>query len=364
MSPPPGADADPALFLPPDVARELQVASLVLAGTTAVFIWDILDNLRDDYYLLFKRKIQIPTAMYFVSRIAAFVFVLGFTLVATYPLGDCATAVKVFDCFYPIVSGATSLLFIFRVRAIYGGQLLVTWIFGFLWICVVGSALIIPLSTRASAIGSLCVISGVPAVEGVPGTFMTVHDTGVFLAISYRLLSNSHTEHTHGGKVQMLFRSLFRGANLHAFSEALFREGQKYYMISLISNVLTVSMAYASDLNPIYRTMFAIPNIALTSIMACRVYRNAKLHYVKGPTLPLTDDSGIGRFAVPLSPDDSSYSMTTLRGSQKDLPQRPPPRTSNSIAGVPGPWEFAHVRGVKTSISHEADEVKRQVITT
>jgi hypothetical protein len=79
---PPGADSDPTLLLGPDLARQLQVASLVFSGTVAVrgnvahfspnvpqvFIWDILDNLHDDISLLFKHKFGIPTAAYLVSR--------------------------------------------------------------------------------------------------------------------------------------------------------------------------------------------------------------------------------------------------------------------------------------------------------
>ncbi|KAJ7729801.1 hypothetical protein B0H16DRAFT_1211186, partial [Mycena metata] len=264
----------PSLLLPPDIARELQVASLVCAGTTAVFIWDILQHFPDNYHLFFKHKIQIPTLAYLVSTIASFTYVLGFTLVSTYPLGNCRLAVTIFDSFYPILSGATSLLFLFRVRAIYGGAPLVTWVFGLLWLCVVGSAILIPFGTHATNIGSLCVVGGLSAYSGVPGTVLTVNDTAVFFAISYRLLLNSNTANT-GERIQGLFTA--RGGNLQTFSRALFRDGQTYYMISVISNIVAISMAYSTSVNPIYRSMFSIPNVAMTSIMACRVYRNAKL---------------------------------------------------------------------------------------
>ncbi|KAJ7604836.1 hypothetical protein DFH06DRAFT_1349094 [Mycena polygramma] len=273
MSLRPGLDSDLAFLLPPDVARQLQAASLVIAGGLSI---------------------------------ASFVCVIGFTLFSS-------------------------------------GAPLISWIFGFLWLCVLGTDVIVPISTRASAIGSLCIISDVPSYEGVPGTIVTIHDTSVFLAISCRLLLNHHNDRSSGEKVQVLFRSLFRRANLHAFTEALFRDGQKYYMITVFSNVVTISMAYASSVNPIYRGMFSVPNIALTSILACRVHRNTKMHYdsrdIRDISLPVANnDSTGGRFTVPFSTD--SYSMDTLRGATSTKTSLPPATGATSITGVPKSSDF------------------------
>ncbi|KAJ7673332.1 MFS general substrate transporter [Mycena polygramma] len=52
--------------------------------------------------------------------------------------------------------------------------------------------------------------------------------------------------------------------------------------------------------------MLSIPNNAVINIMACRVYRNVRLHYLhpRTPTisLPIADHSGIGRFTATLGP--------------------------------------------------------------
>ncbi|KAJ6593084.1 hypothetical protein B0H19DRAFT_1010439 [Mycena capillaripes] len=313
MSPPPllppESDSLPVV-LPPKLAGQLLVASLIFAGTTAVFFWDILHNLRDEYILFFKNRLRLSAAAYLVSRIASLTYVLGLTLFATYPLGDCQAAKIVFTSFYPLSSGATSLLFFFRVRAIYDGHLLITSVFAFLWVCVVGTAIMVPLlgsHSHAASVGSACIVTGVPSDLWVTGTVLTVHDTSVFLAISYRLLANSHVDYTGREKV----RAIFRGPNLHAFSKALFLDGQKYYMIAVVANVVTISMVCATSISPVYRGTLAIPNIALTSIMACRVYRNAKLHLLENiPHLsfPAISDSGLGsqRFTVPLSTDQRS----------------------------------------------------------
>ncbi|KAF8214793.1 hypothetical protein K438DRAFT_1660350 [Mycena galopus ATCC 62051] len=323
---PPGSDSDPALLLPPDVARQLQVASLVFAGTTAVFIWDILQHVADNYQLLVKHKFRIATAAYIVSTITSVTYVLGFTLFSTYPIGNCQAALVVFNSFYPVSSGATSLLFFLRVRAIYDRQLLVTCIFGFLWLCVVGSAILIPFGTRAINVGTLCIVDSLSTYSPIAGIVLTVYDTSVFLAISYRLLLNIHTANSTGERVQVLFG---RGASLEAFSNVLFRGGQTYYIIACISNIATTAMAYATRLNPIYRAMFLIPEVALTSIMACKVYRDTKLHYHRNTpvSIPLANDSSLGRFAVPLSPvgqsDPQKHRFSTTVGSAQRPTDKP-----------------------------------------
>jgi hypothetical protein len=200
---------------------------------------------------------------------------------------------------------------------------------------------------------------------------MAVYDTSIFLAISYRLLANLHNERTPGEKIQFLFRDLFRGTNMHTFSNALFRDGQKYYMcvrsrltysimsgrnihiglffrrIAVLSNILTVSMVFASHVSPIYRGTFSIPNVALTSIMACRVYRNARLHNVRsaGVSIPLSNSSGGVRFAIPRSPVtvDQSFSQIHTKRFQQDHDVLPQPPAIHPSGGLSQPSEVVHI---------------------
>jgi hypothetical protein len=143
-----------------------------------------------------------------------------------YPLADCQAAIRVFDSFYPISFGSSSLLFLFRVRAVFGGHRFATWAFGILWISTLAASITIPIGSTATKIGSACIVTQLSEYVGVHAIAMTLYDTSVFLAISYRLLANSHVEQTPGDMIT----ALFRGANLPAFSNALFRDGQKYYL--------------------------------------------------------------------------------------------------------------------------------------
>ncbi|KAF7362549.1 hypothetical protein MVEN_00603100 [Mycena venus] len=326
------SDSDSSLSLPPDVAKQLHVASLVFAGTTAVCIWDILHHLTADYHLFFKRKFRWSAAAYLASRIASLTYVLGFTFFATYPLEDCQAAIITFTTFYPLSIGSTSLLFFFRVRAVYGGHHLVTLIFGILWVFVLGSAITVPtLGSHAARIGSSCILTEVSQYAWLPGVALAINDTSVFLAISYRLLANTCTDYTPWERIQ----ALFRGPNLHTFSKVVFKDGQKYYMVTVIFNLITIVMVMASSISPLYRGILPIPNIALTSIMACRVYRNATFHYAHVPRLSLSAINGTDsvRYSVGLGRDPPSsetgvpHSNTTADTKRDRVFHEPPKRT-------------------------------------
>ncbi|KAJ6511767.1 hypothetical protein DFH09DRAFT_1374344 [Mycena vulgaris] len=278
------------------------VSAYVLVGSTAIFIWDVLNNLRNDYMLLFKQRFHVASGAYVVCRVASLVYLLGFTIFYTQPIQACNTAFVAFSSFYPLITSASTFLFLFRVRAIYGGDRLVTATFGFLWLTVVGTSMTIPLSGNAIGLGNPheCVVVNVGAYTGSAGIALTVYDTLVFFAISYRLVSNFRESEglTRGEQV----RAFFSGASLPAFSKAVFTDGQIYYMITAATNGVTILLVYVPSAipgaNPMYHGVMAIPSMTLTSIMACRVYRNTKLRVLSDtwelslPTLSTVGSSG------------------------------------------------------------------------
>ncbi|KAJ6631315.1 hypothetical protein B0H10DRAFT_1772481, partial [Mycena sp. CBHHK59/15] len=175
----------------------------------------------------------------------------------------------------PISIRSTSLLFFYRFRAVYGGKCAITIIFRFLWFAAFASAVTIPFGGSGTPIGPnrSCIIVEIASYVGAAGITLAVHDTTVFLVIvSYRLVSNTHVEHASSQQV----KALLSGAHLLAFSRAG-RSGSAEFSPSAGSPSSATSMIYIPGITPVYHGMFAIPNITLTSIMACRVYCNAKL---------------------------------------------------------------------------------------
>ncbi|KAF8140864.1 hypothetical protein K438DRAFT_1692478 [Mycena galopus ATCC 62051] len=280
--------------------RQLEVSQYVCAGSAAIFIWDILNNVRSEYSLLFKHKSSSAAVAYVMSRIGALIFVLGFTIFALYPFNDCNTVLLAFNSFIPVAVCGTSFLFVFRVSAIFGGDRIVTTVFGCLWLAAVASSITLPVGESALAIPvgdpTVCIISRAEPYVGASAVILTVASVATFLAISYRLASNLlHTEHQEDAKAR-------GGTNSTIFLRSLLMDGQMYYLIVVLVNISATLMLYIPSVPLPYRGLLVVPNIALTSIMACRVYRNKVLGVRRLPqlTLPTLNRSPDGN-TIPLS---------------------------------------------------------------
>jgi hypothetical protein len=138
-----------------------------------------------------------------------------------------------FVAFFPIGTAASALLWLFRLRAIYGGNRMVTFIFGFLWLAVAGASLTLPIgggTTISLGNPAGCLLVSIKLYDGMSGIVLTVYDTLIFLAISYRLRLGSNCAQTQQLTPWEQIKAFFSGSNLPAFSKTLFMDGQIYYM--------------------------------------------------------------------------------------------------------------------------------------
>ncbi|KAH7924531.1 hypothetical protein BV22DRAFT_1090750 [Leucogyrophana mollusca] len=262
-------------FLSPRIAYQEQVSSYILVGTAGAMVWDILSNVHNDYRLLFESRVGLPTVAYFVSRVAALFFVLISTIFDSAPVGHCSAFQKAVNISFPVAASATSLLFFFRVRAVYSGNNLITLLFFCLWLSVLGGSLVLIDAVTATTIGptNYCIDDEIKLSAGAAAITPLIHDTLVFVAISWRLSMISYVEDNPKTRA----KAFLYGKYLPAFSRTLLRDGQLYYLITVGSNLLTVVMIYMSAVPVPYRTMFPVPNVMLTNAMACHVFRSTKL---------------------------------------------------------------------------------------
>ncbi|KAF8188186.1 hypothetical protein K438DRAFT_1594344 [Mycena galopus ATCC 62051] len=271
------ADSDsPLLFLPSELAAELKIIQFIWIGTTAVFFWDIVDNLGADFVLLFRSRIRWAGATYFIARQVGNPFTyIRLMWCSAFPVGRCQEFERTLVILYPIVIPSTSLLFFYRVRAIYAGSQTVTVIFSFVWLVELISCIGVIFATGATNIGptSYCFLSRLAPYSAAACITQSIFDTGVFVAISYRLASDAYAAHGWPDK----FRVFIRGAYLPHLSRAMLVDGQMYYMITVVTNITASVMIFAPGVSPSYRSLASPPNLMLSTLMACRVFRNTKL---------------------------------------------------------------------------------------
>ncbi|KAG6872491.1 hypothetical protein C0995_009353 [Termitomyces sp. Mi166 len=206
-------------------------------------------------------KIGIPTVVYFLSRSAA-------------ALSDCQVIEKTICVIYHVAFSSTSLLFFLRVRAVFNQNKAIVAFFAILWLGVLGASLAVATVGNAVHLGPTryCINTKLKAYASAAPITFAINDTFVFLAISWRLLSNGNLGRGHESSI----KSIMLGEYLPAFSRAVFQDGQVYYLVSVTSNIVAAVITWAGDVPLPYRLMFIIFTVALTNMMACRVFRHTK----------------------------------------------------------------------------------------
>ncbi|KIK53019.1 hypothetical protein GYMLUDRAFT_140058, partial [Collybiopsis luxurians FD-317 M1] len=260
--------AIPFQLLPPSVALQFQVDSYITVATAGIFIWDLLSNFAADWHLFRTSRNKLYLMVYMISRAGSMIFVLGRAIFTTYPVGNCEIANITIDSFYPVGVAGSCLLLFFRARVVYHGHRRLIAFFAFLWVAAFGTCLVAPFGTLATNVQSTsyCVTTRIMPFVGAIVIVPTIYDTVIFLAVSYKLMSHSFAE-ARGLQEHLL------GNNLPEFSRAMFRDSQKYYLITVIANIVTICLMYA-PVNAAYQIASNVPNVMLTNIMACYVYRN------------------------------------------------------------------------------------------
>ncbi|KAJ7278472.1 hypothetical protein C8J57DRAFT_1222316 [Mycena rebaudengoi] len=257
-------------LLPPELARTLQRANYVTVGSAAVndasvsailfhssrlgqiFIWDILHNLGDEYTILRKRKPNWTLLAYFASRFGAFGYVLGIvffgskvhlTIFCEIPLSNESFPRTA----YPLGQGRCMTANIV-VNSFYTVGISATCCLFFLRLRAVYANS--PLMT---------------AIFGV--LWLAVVGAAVTVPIGAGAINIGPTDYCVVTEVAP---------------------------ISVASNIVVTVMVYAPGIDPVVHGLLAVPNAMLTSIMACRVYRHARLGLLRDTTtITPTDNSSV-----------------------------------------------------------------------
>ncbi|KIJ50923.1 hypothetical protein M422DRAFT_74371 [Sphaerobolus stellatus SS14] len=283
-------------FLPSGIATQLEATRYLSVAVLGIFTWDVLCSLSQDYRLLTKHKINLPTISYFVSRIASFAHILATTLFHVAPFPSCNIWPILIGIFWAFAIPSTSLLFFFRVKAVFNGNNPVIFTFIVLWLVNLAGSITVPFALSAGNIGptNFCIIKAVKPFSSAGIIATACYDTLVFVAVSWRIITKS----AMGDKTQ----SFFRGRNLPHVSRELLRGGQLYYLLTVGGNIILMALLLAPSVPPVIRDMFPILNMALENSMACRVFRNIKLGS-KGSPSQINDSGNSNNNLLPTRTD-------------------------------------------------------------
>ena len=101
-------------------------------------------------------------------------------------------------------------------------------VFSILWLGTLACAIALPFAINGAHIGptDYCLDANVKAFGSAGMVASTIYDTLVFLAISWKLSTDSMTGSTFGNKVKLFFG----GRALPTLSRGLLQSGQVYYL--------------------------------------------------------------------------------------------------------------------------------------
>ena len=233
--------------------------------------WDILDNVKNDYHLLFRHRLALPTIIYFLSRSVGLIWISFLTLIkenskslgswlrhcnghifqsapwlsdrhssrinsyhffflAT-PFIPCTVYKTISVSFFISNLAFTPFLAYLRVCAVWDWNRFIVGWFGVSWLAVATSGFTGLHALKGIQVGDYCteIIVGKSVLAPFVTTFF--NHTFVFLAITYGICRNTLGR-------DLSFRNciqLMVGKDLSTFSKALLHDSQVSYLWVLLS---------------------------------------------------------------------------------------------------------------------------------
>jgi len=251
------------------------------------------------------------------------------------PVGNCSEIYAAAMWSYAIAIPSTTLLFFFRVRAVYLDNKYVIGTFAVMWLGVLATSITATQQGGATRIGptNYCIF-----VIDVRSPFILasvvipfINDTLGFCAVTWRLTMNSQINPTFKSS----FKSMAFGHYLPIFSRALLQDGQIYFLWvpqnhtntyeskfpKLLRStvgiyVLTIITAYSKSIPPAYSTMFGVSIVAVMNALACRMYRNTKLGLYRLPALNMGSETAPSKPLAFHAPYTSTRNDSVISGGE------------------------------------------------
>lgn len=145
------------------------------------------------------------------------------------PVNSCYWLEKFSSILFSLCVPSTSLLFFFRIRAVFDRNPWILAFFSGLWLAVVATCVLATVGVDSTHVGSTkyCIEGEIKSYVKITTIIPVVNDTLVFLAITWRLYRHSYARPTLRNSLQVL---IF-GDYLPRFSRAMLLNGQAYYLL-------------------------------------------------------------------------------------------------------------------------------------
>ncbi|KAF7986979.1 hypothetical protein HWV62_41 [Athelia sp. TMB] len=266
----------PLSYLSPADAASYAVSADIFFFTVGALTWDWLMSMPDEWRVLFIGGISTSKIAYFCSRVFALAYCICSCIITVAPVKNCQALVVANAILIVLALNANNILFFVRVRAVWGKSARITTFFGFCYLAVFSTSMLIPFALNASHIlpTNYCMVDPAKIWIAAPMLCNAANDALVFFAISYRITLQS----MDGGGRCSKFRRFFRGDGAGHVAKELLYNGQLCYFATMAINIVQIVLALYV---PEYETVLSASVIALENAMTCRVHRAVILGLIK-----------------------------------------------------------------------------------
>ncbi|KAF7985064.1 hypothetical protein HWV62_8921 [Athelia sp. TMB] len=261
-----------------------------MIAATAIFVYEWMLCVDDEVEIGMRKGMNVPIITYFLARLTTLLHIFTSTTIlmstiqpAAPPDGWGVSVGMVSFIAWWFCGALTSLLFFFRVLAVFNDSCAKKVIFSVLWGLTVCATIPLVYTVAVPALpASVCrlYIEGShpivfitscperPVLAMILLILMATHHILVFISISHELLSNN----THAGAGYM--RTLFTGNGLLPVSKSLLRSGQLYVSVSVGLVFATILIYWEAGG---WWMLWSAIHPAAECILSCRVFRTLLL---------------------------------------------------------------------------------------
>ncbi|KZP10449.1 hypothetical protein FIBSPDRAFT_963061 [Athelia psychrophila] len=245
------------------------------AAIFTVLAWDILICFTEELGVAATCGFSVSSVAYFASRIGVMLWSMLILVMQVAPVAHCEVLWCILMTVAIIAGSASSLLFVIRVCAVYEKSKPVTLFFGIFWLAVPAVSSLVAISAHVSHTfpgSEKCNITGTSSYTSICQWVKAAFDTSVFIAITMRIISYSKADRA---SKPSSWHSL-RGAGLPRIYRDLLHGGLLFYFVT-IGVTLMGALAMLFSINMIDRLGLTQPQLAVESVVACRVFRRMVL---------------------------------------------------------------------------------------
>ncbi|KZP24382.1 hypothetical protein FIBSPDRAFT_1042175 [Athelia psychrophila] len=264
--------------------------SLVLnysfTSNSVMYAYDWLLSISEEVAIVSQSGLTWSIAIYFLSRASQLVNLL-IAMALTQPLANwvnCTAFLAGLIASSSVAIASTSFLFFLRVRAVYLRSRTITILFGALWVVTssvgIGFSALAALDVDRVPYTPYC--NSTSKHNYIPVTMAFVHDTMVFLAISYRLAADAVPAADWRSRVL----SIVTGKGLFSLSRSLMKGGQLYYLATTVTFFANLAMMTSPSIHNSWLHYALVGQyLGFTNMMACLVFWGVALRQIeKTPT--------------------------------------------------------------------------------